>query len=315
VSIVQTGYPYIFAILFSNLVGACAALISFMPVHEGSHSSTTESIWGWRLLGATHDYINGASFYTWLHQHFLGHHPFTNITATDVEHYGPNYSLDPDTVTGDRDVRRIKPHQKWYHWYRNQHIYVPLLYSFLGIKYRINDMIIMHTIHKNGEIRMNTPGAWHKFNFYAGKLFWLFYRFVLPIYYIGFVNTLILFFASDFVTGWMLAFIFQVNHVIPQAIWPKIVDGRIDMDWAIVQMQTTMDYAHDSYITTFLTGALNFQVVHHLVPYVSQIHYPAIAPIIKKVCEKHGVHYNHLPTFSDALWNHITYLKDMGQKV
>jgi len=293
----------------------CAAIISFTPVHEGSHSSTSDSPWVWRILGATHDYVNGASFYTWLHQHFLGHHPFTNITANENhERYGSNYSLDPDTITGEKDIRRIKPHQKWYSWYRNQHIYVPLLYGFLGIKYRINDIMIMHSLFKDGEIRVNPPGTWHKFNFYAGKAVWLFHRIILPMYYVGVVNSLLLFLISDLITGWMLAFIFQVNHVIPQAIWPKIENDRVNMDWALLQLQTTMDYGHDSYLTTFITGALNYQVVHHLVPYVSQIHYPKIAPIVKDVCKKHGVVYNYLPTFYDALKNHLSYLKQMGNK-
>jgi len=301
-------------VFFAAIVGICAAVISFTPVHEGSHSATSDSPLVWRLLGATHDYVNGASFYTWLHQHFLGHHPFTNVTAQDFERYGQNYSLDPDTITGDRDIRRIKPHQKWYSWYINQHIYVPLLYGLLGIKYRINDIIMIHSLHKNGEIRMNPPGPWHKFNFYAGKTVFLIYRFIIPMFYIGVVNSLLLFLISDFITGWMLAFIFQVNHVIPQAIWPKIENDHVNMDWALLQLQTTMDYAHDSYFTTFITGALNYQIVHHLVPYVSQIHYPKIAPIIKDICKKHGVEYNYLPTFYDALKNHLYYLKMLGNK-
>jgi len=298
------------------LVGVCAALISFMSVHEASHCAVTSKPLVWRLLGATHDYINGASFYSWLHQHFLGHHPFTNVTANDPEHYNSGYSLDPDTITNEKDIRRIKPRQKWFNWYQNQHIYVPLLYGFLGIKFRINDLVMMNTLSKNGEIRVNPPGTWHKFNFYAGKLFWLFYRIILPSYYIGVVNSLWLFLISDLITGWLLAFVFQVNHVIPQAIWPEInKEGNIEMDWAVVQIQTTMDYAHDSYLTFFLTGALNYQIIHHLIPYVSQVHYPEIAPIIKNICKKHGVQYNYLPTFWDALKNHLKYLKDMGQKV
>lgn len=45
-----------------------------------------------------------------------------------------------------------------------------------------------------------------------------------------------------------------------------------------------MDYAHGNALTTFLCGALNYQVTHHLFPTVSQYHYPAIAPIIQDVC-------------------------------
>lgn len=61
--------------------------------------------------------VLGGSYYTWMHQHFLGHHPYTNVSLEDDEHLE---SLDPDVVTGDPDVRRIKPTQKWYNYYRYQ---------------------------------------------------------------------------------------------------------------------------------------------------------------------------------------------------
>jgi len=303
------------AFIFSTLVGATAALISFMPVHEGSHCAVTSNYKVWRVLGAIHDYVNGASFYSWLHQHLLGHHPFTNVTAHDPEHYPVGYSLDPDTMTGDKDIRRIKPNQKWYSWYKNQHFYVPMLYGLLGIKFRINDFVMMYALHKNGEIRINPPGTWYKFSFLSGKLVFVLYRIVLPAYYVGLTNALWLFLVSDLITGYMLAFVFQVNHVISQATWPKITDNKVDIDWARVQIETTMDYGHDSWLTYFFTGALNYQVVHHLVPYVSSVHYREIAPIVKQIVEKHGITYNYLPTFWDALKNHISYLKDMGHTV
>jgi len=84
------------------------------------------------------------------------------------------------------------------------------------------------------------------------------------------------------------------------------------MDWAEMQICTTLDYAHDSWLTTFFTGALNYQVTHHLFPYISQIHYPEIAPIIREHCKDHNIKYHHLPTFWDAFKAHIEYLSIMG---
>ncbi len=57
--------------------------------------------------------------------------------------------------------------------------------------------------------------------------------------------------------------------------------GVVEMDWARLQVMSTVDYAHDSPLAAFFSGALNFQAVHHLFPYISQVHYPAIAPIGK----------------------------------
>jgi len=296
--------------VYATVVGIGCALLSFMPVHEGSHASTTESPLVWRLLGAVHDFVNGASFYTWLHQHFLGHHPFTNVTNSDrlVD------SLDPDVCTHDPDLRRIKPSQQWYEHYRFQQLYMPLLYGLLGIKYRINDFLIIFVLKTNGKIRMNPMNTWHTLMFFLGKSFFLTYRIILPAFFVTWWKPLLFFVYSDLLTSFILAFVFQVNHVIPQAKWPVVnkETGLVNMDWAEMQIATTLDYAHGDWITTFFTGALNYQVTHHLFPYISQIHYMDIAPIIVNHCKEHGIKYHTLPSFWEALKAHITYLAVMG---
>lgn len=292
------------------VVGIGCALLSFMPVHEGSHASTSNSALMWRVLGAVHDFVNGASFYTWCHQHFLGHHPFTNVTTGEAA----MDALDPDVFTNDPDIRRIKPHQTWYNRYRFQAYYVPMLYGLLGIKYRINDFMIMFVLKTNGHIKLNPPNMWHWTAFIAGKAFFFFYRILVPAYYIGLVSSVLLFLVSDLTTSYILAFVFQVNHVVPVAKWPTVdkATGRVNMDWAEMQLSTTLDYGHGSYWTTVLTGALNYQVVHHLFPYISQLHYPALALIIKKHCKENNMPYHCLPSFSAALKEHFRYLSIMG---
>lgn len=54
----------------------------------------------------------------------------------------------------------------------------------------------------------------------------------------------------------------------------------IDMDWAKLQVMTTIDYAHGSWLTTFLSGALNHQVVHHLFPNISQVQPPLLFSLL-----------------------------------
>jgi len=298
------------SIFYTSLMGIVCALICFMPVHEGSHASTTENPFVWRILGASHDFVNGASFYTWLHQHFLGHHPFTNVT----NHSESNDSFDPDVTTHNPDLRRIKPHQQWHKHYRWQQIYMPILYGLLGIKFRINDVNIVFFSKMNGHVKLSPINTWHLSMFVLGKAFFVFYRIVLPCLIIPFWQSILLFVISDLITSYVLAFVFQVNHVIPSAKWPKVDKdtGKVDMDWAEMQIATTMDYGHGSKLTTFLTGGLNYQVTHHLFPYVSQVHYLDIAPIIVKECNKVGITYHVLPNFWDAIKAHITYLGVMG---
>jgi len=300
-----------YALVPALLSGLVFALLCFMPVHEGSHASTTDSPFVWRLLGAIHDFLLGASFYTWCHQHFLGHHPFTNLSSGN----DPAASaIDPDIVTNDPDLRRIKSYQRWFHYYRFQKFYAPLLYGLLGLKFRINDISIMFFSKKNGSIPINPPNTWHWTCFIAGKLFFLFYRIVLPSFYISVWQSFVLFLFSDLVTSYILAFVFQVNHVVEHAKFLMMdkKTGNVNMDWAEMQVRTTIDYAHESWWTTFLTGALNYQVTHHLFPYVSQVHYMEIAPIIVEHCKEYDIPYTVLPSFWDALKAHFHYLDIMG---
>jgi hypothetical protein len=88
----------------------------------------------------------------------------------------------------------------------------------------------------------------------------------------------------------------------------------VPFEWAVAQTISSVDYSQNSPWTTFCCGALNFQIEHHLLPSVSQYHYPAIAPIVRKVCKKHGVKYNCLPNFYTALYLHLKYLYQLGQK-
>jgi fatty acid desaturase/predicted heme/steroid binding protein len=87
-----------------------------------------------------------------------------------------------------------------------------------------------------------------------------------------------------------------------------------DMGWAELQCRTSVDYAHESKVCTFMCGALNYQTEHHLFPTVSQYLYPEIAPIVQQTCKEFGVRYNYIGTFGQALQGHVDHLREMGQK-
>lgn len=91
--------------------------VGLLPLHDASHAAITHNPYVWKILGASHDFLNGASFINWIYQHMLGHHPYTNVAGAD-----------PDITTGDPDVRRIKPSQRYFSHYVGQQYFVPLLY-------------------------------------------------------------------------------------------------------------------------------------------------------------------------------------------
>jgi len=123
-----------------------------------------------------------------------------------------------------------------------------------------------------------------------------------------------LFLLTEFVNGGYLAFNFQVSHVSPSAVFP-VSESNLEMEWAVEQILSSVDYGHGDAFWTFWSGALNYQVVHHLFPCVAQTHYPAITPIIMETCKEFGIPYYCLPDAWSAFTLHWKYLYSLGNTV
>jgi fatty acid desaturase/predicted heme/steroid binding protein len=296
----------IFPIFSAFIYGIFMALFSMHALHDSSHASITHSPAVWRWVAFSFDLMIGGSCFSWFHQHVIGHHLYTNVKGAD-----------PDIGENDPDFRRISPHQKWYWFYRFQYLYAPLMYGLLSIKYRIQDFGVM-LLRTNGRIRVANVPLFYFMTFVIGKAVFVATRLVIPLFFMPWTQLLLTFIIAEFILGYYLAFNFQVSHVAPgleffETPIPPAPAANIHDDWAILQVKTTQDYGHGSFVNTFFSGPLNYQVVHHLFPSISQTYYPQIAPIVLKTCEEYGVKYKVLPGFWAAFTSHITYLKQMGK--
>jgi len=196
---------------------------------------------------------------------------------------------------------------------------MPILYGALAIKFRIQDFTWTFISEENGPIHVNPLPMVEWAHLIVSKSVWFFYRVVFPIYFLGLSVSSILFFflLTELVCGYFLAFNFQVSHISTESFFPcdTQVEPSLKDEWAVLQVISSVDYGHGSFIQTFLSGALNYQTIHHLFPGISQYHYPAIAPIVLDVCKKYKVPFNVLPSFLEALWAHFNYLYQMGNNL
>jgi len=301
-----TALPFWLRAFAAAVFGVCQALPLLHIMHDSSHSAFGHNELYWQIGGRLFmDFFAGANFTSWLYQHTIGHHIYTNV-----------FQCDPDLpVKMEGDPRRLVDNQKWASIYRFQHIYLPPLYGILGIKFRIQDFTDTFYSGTNGPIRVNPIGFVGFLELYVSKLVWAFFRIFVPLVYFSTTHFWALWFISEFTTGYWLAFNFQVSHVSTACEYYNA--GGKDVaseEWAISQVKGSVDYSHGNALTTFLCGALNYQVTHHLFPTVSQYHYPAIAPIIMEVCKEYQVTYPLLPDFKAAFGAHIQHLKVMGER-
>lgn len=57
------------------------------------------------------------------------------------------------------------------------------------------------------------------------------------------------------------------------------------------QVIASVDFAYGSDIVDFLHGWLNYQIEHHLWPNLSMLSYQKAAPLVKEICDRHGIPY------------------------
>ena len=116
-----------------------------------------------------------------------------------------------------------------------------------------------------------------------------------------------------FAAGLILTVVFQLAHTVEATSHPlPSAEGTIENEWAIHQMNTTVNFAPHNKWLSWYVGGLNFQVEHHLFPNISHVHYPKLHLIVQNVCAQHGIDYKCYASMGEALGSHFRRMKYLG---
>ena len=212
-------------------------------------------------------------------------------------------------------MRYLAGAQTWKAVYAWQWLYLPVLYGFLSFLTRVQDVAATFLARTSGPVRVNYYGA-PALRLLAPKLFWAAWRIALPllVWRVPAATFWPLFALTEAATGFYLAYNFEVSHVADTVEWPAAAPGAVlPRCWAESQVATGVDYAHGSAAAAWWSGALNYQIEHHLFPGISQYHYPALAPIVMAAAKEFGVPYRVEPHFLAAWVAHVRYLYTLGK--
>jgi linoleoyl-CoA desaturase len=286
--------------LLVPLVGLSAAAIGLNIQHDGGHRAFSDRPWVNRLAALTLDLIGGSS-YLWHVKHSVLHHTYTNVVGHDS-----------DIDVGS--MGRLAPHQRHMAIHRWQHYYMWLLYGFMTIRWQLlKDFMELST----GRIRTHRfppPRGWDLVKLIGGKVVFLSVAFFIPmlLHPVGLV--LLCYAGAGLTMGIALSLIFQVAHCVDDASFPlpETATGLIDRPWAILQVESTVDFARKSRLATWLLGGLNYQVEHHLFPRVCHVHYPAISKIVEGACRDSGVRYREHTSFWTGVAAHFRFLRRLA---
>ncbi len=289
-------------LLFAILFGCNLAFIAFNIGHDASHNAYARNNKVNKVLAYAMNLV-GITQYIWNIKHNLSHHSFTNI---------PHADMDNENV----GVARIHKYHKWAPIFKYQYIYLPLLWPFFGLFLLLVKDFQLFSMTRMGNNQYEKHPAKEWVILFVTKIIAIGYQIVLPFFILDLpwwqiaVGILVMYMCL----GIMLTSIFLFVHLIEGQPFPEEDDaGHIEDSWILHQLKVTTDYAPFNPVLTFITGALNQHVAHHVFPHYCHVHYSAITRIIRDTAEEYGYKYQY-QSFWKAFRSHIRFLKQMGQK-
>jgi linoleoyl-CoA desaturase len=284
------------------LVWAMAiAAVGFNVMHDASHDGFSANPRINRLVCLSGEML-GMSKFRWRTKHNVWHHTYTNIAGfdDDVESYG---------------LMRLTPRAPWKPLYKIQAWYSPLVYSLIGFDFIMRDFMMVFIGKSDANHVYPKMNAADKVTFWGGKLFFFVTMLLLPLLVFPWWQVLIGFMIVMLITGIILAVFFQLAHINTDAAFPEPVGDppHIDNEWAVHQVEATVDFAPGNRLLSWYAGGLNFQIEHHLFPHLCHLNYPRIAPIVRATCEEFGIRYKCYPTWRGAIASHWRELVLLGR--
>jgi linoleoyl-CoA desaturase len=254
-------------------------------MHEVTHQCFSDKkivnrsiLWTLNLLGYNTEFYQK--------KHSL-HHNFTNVEDIDGD---LNFSV----------LMKISPSQKKYFWHKFQWIYNPLLlYPLSGfiLIYQINSVLSAKTTSK-------------KILAVLGKLSNVLILIVLPMFFVGFINWILVYAGLMLTAGICLATMNQPVHFFDGTTFDKMNSNeKIEKEWVVQMIKTSTGYQTQNKFINFVTTGVNNHLMHSIFPRVSSRHYPYLVGKIETEIQKQGYDLNNFSSLFTLYISHIKFLK------
>jgi linoleoyl-CoA desaturase len=235
--------------------------------------------------------------------HNVIHHTYTNIPGHDED-------LEPVSLI------RLSTENKLKKIHRYQHYYAYFFYCLTSISWVFKKDFVAFFRKKIGNYENKTHPTKEYIILFVTKSIYFLLFLVLPLTLISAPAWLTItgFIAMHFIQGITLAVVFQLAHVVENTTFPvPDKNGDVQNNWNIHQLNTTANFATNSFLAGWFFGGLNYQVEHHLFPQICHIHYPGISKVVKQTALEFGIPYNENKTMWQAIKSHTHMLKVLGQ--
>ncbi len=299
--VVSTVWP---VMLMWVLMGFGMSGIGLSIMHDANHGSYSSNKKVNEALGFLINFVGGYHV-NWKIQHNVLHHSFTNIEGYDED-------------ISRAHVFRLSPNQEANSKYRFQAFYAPFFYALMTIYWFTAKDFQQLKRYKEKDLLKGQGLTYEKAVAHAlfHKMWYVGLFLILPLLMVPLAwwQIVLGFLLMHFISGLVLALIFQPAHVIEETnFYVTDEKGSVENNWAIHQMNTTANFANKSRLFSWFVGGLNYQIEHHLFPHICHVHYRHISAIVKQTAKEFNVPYHQHETFFGAVKSHFSLLNQLGK--
>lgn len=296
--------PFLLALVLWFIMGVGLAGVGMCVMHDANHGAYSSNRNVNLIMSHTLNLL-GASTFFWKLQHNVLHHTYTNVTHLD------------DDVS-DKFLLRLSPHLNIKLHHQIQRIYALMFYGLLTFYWVLFKDFVQFVKYTRNGVNTNTKSQNRVTltQIILLKLVYFSVVFGIPVLLLdfSFFQVLAGFLLMHFGAGIILTVTFQLAHSVEGTTYPMPNEsGVIENDWAIHQLNTTVNFSPGNKWLSWYLGGLNYQVEHHLFPKISHVHYPFISGIVKQTAEDFNIPYLVNESLGQALRSHFVILDKLGR--
>mmetsp|Transcript_1123 Transcript_1123/g.2352 ORF Transcript_1123/g.2352 Transcript_1123/m.2352 type:complete len:519 (-) Transcript_1123:69-1625(-) len=266
--------------------------------HDSLHFALSSN---WRI-NATLPYLLPllSSPWMWYHHHNIGHHAYTNIAHRD-----PDLAHAPQLMREHESI-------KWRPSHLNQARFSNALFIWsiahgIGLNL-LNDVRATVKLSYNNVVSLEKPSMLGLAAHIGGRFIYVYVAFLWPFMVFPLFKAMIWATIPNAIFSLCFMVNTQINHL------NDICGHASDTNFFKHQAITAQNFGNGNLFCYYFSGGLNYQIEHHLFPTINHCHLPALSAGVKRICKKHGVAYNHVSGYGEAISEHFAHTASMATK-
>jgi linoleoyl-CoA desaturase len=270
--------------------------------HTSTHYGTSEKRWVNEALSFFgYPMFLGLSATYWWHKHVVLHHPSPNVVGVDTD-----ADLLPWFAITEHEVHSSTGFRRFYYNHLQFWLF-PLALAMNCFSLQLGGWT--HLARMLRDPKRRRPSHWID----LGAMVLHFGVWVgVPLLFFPWQAVLGFYLVRNILLGYAMYAILAPGH-FPAEAQRTTEEIRRESDFFTAQTEGTVSF-RTGWLGKFVCSGLEYQVEHHLFPYVSHVHYPEISVAVKELCAEQGLSYRSY-SWGEALWKSWMVLRSPQQVI